>query len=156
MFSLFRKEAIDYFSKEDKEKIKAAIEAAEKNTSGEIRVFVEHYCKHNDPIHRAKEVFHSLKMNETFNRNAVLLYIAIQHKKMAIYADAGIYVKMDKVFWENALQTMQAHFKRENFAHGILEAIHIIGEALAEHFPIGEGVIKNDLPDDLVFGKNNR
>jgi len=154
MFTLFRKQAIDYFSKEEKEKIRAAIEEAEEKTTGEIRVFVEHFCKHHDAIDRAREVFHSLKMNETINKNAILLYLALQHKRLAIYADEGIYKKVDKGFWEEALHKMQEHFKHENYAAGILDVIQIIGEALAEHFPANGETMKNNLPDELVFGKN--
>ena len=54
-----------------------AIQEAEKNTSGEVRVFVERKCKYVDPVDRAKEIFFNLKMDKTKDRNAVLLYIAM-------------------------------------------------------------------------------
>src|ERR1017187_7497066 len=153
MFSIFRKKAINYFSVEEKEKIRNAILEAEKNTSGEIRVFVEHFCRHEKAVNRAAEVFHSLKMEQTLNRNATLVYVALQHRKLAIYADSGIYSKVDPTFWDETIHKMQEHFKSEKYAEGIGSAVRIIGEALAHHFPAEGAAVKNDLPDDLVFGK---
>ena len=86
--------------------------------------------------------------------NAVLLYLALQHKKLAIYADVGIYARVDKGLWDIALHKMQEHFKKENFANGIIDAIKIIGDELAEHFPEDGETMKNSLPDELAFGKN--
>ena len=64
-----------------------AIRLAEKETSGEIRVFVESKNSFVDPIDRASEVFYKLKMQDTEHRNAVLLYIAIKDKQLALFAE---------------------------------------------------------------------
>ncbi len=153
MFSLFPKKAINYFSADEKERIRTAIHAAEKNTSGEVRVFMEHYCKHGDPVARAAEVFHNLKMDGTADRNGTLIYIATSHKRLAIYADTGIYALVDKDFWQNELHEMQVHFKKGAFADGLVNVIKEIGAKLTEHFPASEHVSKNEMPDELVFGK---
>ena len=152
MFNLFLKKAINYFSDEEKEKIRAAIHDAEKSTTGEVRLFVEHYCKRNQAVERAAEVFHSMKMDETVDHNGVLIYIALSHKRMAIYADAGIYSKVENGFWDELLHKMQGHFKHAKFAEGVIAVIHDIGKKLAEYFPDGS-LQKNEKPDELVFGK---
>ncbi len=152
MFSIFLKKAINYFSDSEKEKIRTAIQEAEKSTTGEVRIFVEHYCKHGNAVVRAAEVFHNLKMDETADRNGVLIYIALSHKRMAIYADSGMYSKVEPGFWDEMLHKMQGHFKKEKFAEGIISAIHDIGLKLAGFFPDGS-LEKNDKPDELVFGK---
>ena len=36
--------AANFFSKEEKEQIKAAVQTAELNTSGEIRVHIDNHC----------------------------------------------------------------------------------------------------------------
>jgi uncharacterized membrane protein len=151
MISLFEKKAIDYFSAEEKEKIKKAIEAAEKLTSGEIRVFVEHYCHQHDPMERAVEIFHNLKMDKTSNHNATLIYVALKHRKLAIYGDAGIHEKVGNAFWEETLKKMQEHFKNESYTGGIVYAIQLIGAELARFYPYDPASDKNDLPDELVF-----
>jgi hypothetical protein len=44
MFNFFRKKATDFFSSEEKELITSSIQHAEKQTSGEVRVFIESKC----------------------------------------------------------------------------------------------------------------
>jgi len=44
-------------------------------------------------------------------------------------------------------------FNRDNIAEGIRQCVLNIGEALAMHFPYDRNTDKNELPDDIVFGK---
>lgn len=153
MFSLFRKKAVDFFSKEEKEKILAAIKITERSTSGEVRVFIENRCSFVDAIDRAVEVFYSLKMQQTAHRNATLVYIALKDRQVAVFGDEGIYAKTGKEFWNNAVQNMLQHFDKESYADGIAVVVKKIGDALALHFPYEAATDKNELPDDIVFGK---
>ena len=67
----------------EEQEIVEAIRIAEKNTSGEIRVHLENTC--NTPIElRALEVFSLLKMNNTKQRNGVLIYVAVMDHKFCI------------------------------------------------------------------------
>lgn len=153
MFSLFRKKAVDFFSKEEKEKILAAIKDTELSTSGEVRVFIENQCTFVDAVDRAVEVFYSLKMQETRYRNATLVYVALKDKQLAVFGDEGIYSKTGKDFWNNAVRNMLQYFNKENYADGIADVVKKIGDALALHFPYEAATDKNELPDDIVFGK---
>ena len=153
MFVLFRKKAVDFFSKDEKEKILNAIKQTERNTSGEVRVFVENHCSFVDAMDRAVEVFHSLKMEQTGYRNATLVYVALKDKQLAVFGDEGIYTKTGKDFWHAAVSKMLQKFNKENYAEGIAEVVTEIGEALAQHFPYDAAADKNELPDDIVFGK---
>ena len=47
----------EFFSKEENEIIVQSIRDAEKQTSGEVRVFVESKCRFIDPLDRALEIF---------------------------------------------------------------------------------------------------
>lgn len=153
MFSLFRKKADNFFSKEEKEKILAAIKDTERSTSGEVRVFIENKCTFVDAVDRAVEVFYSLKMQETRHRNATLVYVALKDKQLAVFGDEGIYSKTGKDFWNNAVRNMLQYFNKENYADGIADVVKKIGDALAHHFPYEAATDKNELPDDIVFGK---
>ena len=153
MFSLFRKKADDFFSAEEKEKILSAIQKAEQTTSGEVRVYVEKRCRFVDAIDRAAEVFYSLKMDQTVYKNATLVYVAFKDRQMAVFGDEGIYVKTGKDFWNEAVKKMLRNFNKENYARGITEVIEQIGAALTHHFPYDASTDKNELPDDIVFGK---
>ena len=92
-------------------------------------------------------------MQDTTHRNAVLLYIAIKHREVALFADEGIYKEVGKEFWENAVKEMIAHFKGEHIIHGMEQCIKKIGQTLKEKFPYDSSTNQNELPDDIVFGK---
>ncbi|MDT2405363.1 TPM domain-containing protein, partial [Enterococcus avium] len=81
--------------------IVAAIKEAEHRTSGEIRIYVEGRCYLVNPVHRAMEIFAELRMDKTAERNAVLLYIAMKDRQLAIYGDAGIHDKVGTAFWND-------------------------------------------------------
>jgi uncharacterized membrane protein len=153
MFGLFKKKPVTYFSEQEKQSIVQAIQKAEHRTSGEVRLFVESHCRFVDPVMRAKEVFVALKMTETSARNAVLVYVAMKDRQLAIYGDEGIHAKVGDVFWNAQVQKMLQHFNKSNYAEGIAEIIRETGEALMTHFPYDEKSDKNELPDDIVFGR---
>lgn len=153
LFPLFKKKQRQFFSAEDNSQIVDAIRLAEKETSGEIRIFVESKNSFVDPIDRAKEVFFQLKMQHTEHRNAVLLYIAMDHKELALFADEGIYQKTGEAYWNDAVKNMLANFTQHNISNGIEQCVLQIGQTLKEKFPYETSTDKNELPDDIVFGK---
>lgn len=130
-----------------------AIRASEKKTSGEIRVYVESRCKFVDSLDRASQIFYSLKMEETDFRNAVLVYIAIKDHQLAVFADEGIYHKAGAAFWNAAVKNMLLHFNSNDYGAGISWIVTEIGNTLQSHFPYNSSTDKNELPDDIVFGK---
>jgi uncharacterized membrane protein len=153
MFSFLKPRQQKFFSAEEEAKIVEAIRIAEKQTSGEVRVYVERKNRFVDPLDRAAEIFLQLKMYETDNRNAVLVYVATVHHELAVFADDGIYQKAGQDFWNNAVKSMIGAFKKDNYTDGIIDIIHKTGETLKTHFPYDNATDKNELPDDIVFGK---
>ncbi len=151
LFSMFAKK--DLLSEKDKTIIVDAIRASEKKTSGEVRVYVESHCKFVNSLDRAAEVFYSLKMDATENRNAALVYVAVKDKQLAVFADEGIYAKAGAPFWNNAVKEMLLHFNSNNYGEGISYVVKQIGNTLHTHFPYDSDTDKNELPDDIVFGK---
>jgi uncharacterized membrane protein len=153
MFSLFKKKAVDFFSAADKELIVQAIKDAEMRTSGEVRVYIESRCTYVDPLRRAVELFQELKMHETASRNAVLVYMATKDRQLAVFGDEGIHQKVGHEFWNREVQKMLQHFNKKDYGMGISTVVRAIGEALVLHFPYNEATDKNELPDEIVFGK---
>jgi uncharacterized membrane protein len=115
-------------------------------------VFIESKCSYVNAIDRAKELFDKLDMHKTEERNAVIVYVAIKHRQLAIFGDAGIYEKVGQKFWDEQLKQMLQYFNREDFVEGIATVVSEIGEALHQHFPYQKNDV-NELPDDIVFGK---
>jgi uncharacterized membrane protein len=153
MAFFFKKKKPEFFSEKENELIVAAIKAAEQRTSGEVRVYVESRCRFMDALDRAVEVFHNLKMQETADRNAVLVYVAMKDHQLAIYGDEGIHNKVGTEFWNNELRRMLQAFNKENYAEGIAGVVRSTGEVLVQHFPYNRQTDKNELPDDIVFGQ---
>lgn len=124
----------DFLSPEQEQQIVAAIRSAEKTTSGEIRVHLE---KHTDldVLDRAAEVFHWLKMDNTIQRNGVLIYVAVEDRSFAIYGDKGINAVVEKNFWQNTKDLILHHFKKDNFTKGLIEGILLAGKELQIYFP---------------------
>lgn len=141
----------DFFSDEQKQLIRAAIERLELKTSGEIRLHVEGDCD-GDPYGRALKVFHRLHMHKTKYRNAVLFYLAVNHKKFAIVGDEGIHKKVPENFWPTVKDHVIAQFKQGKFTEGICEGIDMTGEMLKTHFPHNVQD-KNQLSDEISYGK---
>ena len=151
MFSIFKKK--EFFTPEEKQQITEAIRRAEKMTSGEVRLFVESKCSYMDAIDRAAELFFNLQMQNTNDRNAVLIYIAMKDHQLAVFGDEGIHKKVGNEYWNTEVKKMITNFNRKNYAQGISEVVEDIGEALTKHFPYNNDTDKNELPDDIVFGK---
>jgi uncharacterized membrane protein len=143
----------DFFSDEEKSRIVAAIQQAEQQTSGEIRVYVESHCRFVDPVDRAAEVFSLLKMGKTEAHNAVLIYMAVKDRQVAVFGDHGIHEKVGDLFWKEEINTILSHFRQENYAEAIARVVLDVGNALKQHFPYDRQTDINELPDDIVFGR---
>jgi len=142
-----------FFSHDEQERIVNAIRLAEQQTSGEIRVYTESRCRFVDPLDRAAEIFWGLKMDLTKDRNGVLVYVAMKDHQFAVLADQGIHEKVGQEFWNSAVAEMKKHFVTAQPADAIEAVVNNIGEALKTHFPYDRASDKNELPDDMVFGK---
>jgi uncharacterized membrane protein len=152
MFKFLQRKATNYFSVEEKEIIVKAIQKAELETSGEIRVFIESKCSYVNAIDRATEIFDDLEMYKTKDRNAVLLYIALKDRQLAVFADCAIYDNTGIDFWkENTLQ-LKKYFINKEYANGIADSVLAIGTILKQYFPY-QMLDNNELPNDIVFGK---
>ncbi len=152
MFNFLRKKK-SFFPEEDTRVIVKAIRHAENQTSGEVRVFVESRCSWVDAMDRAKEIFFSLKMDKTEQRNAVLVYVAIKDRQLAVFGDEGIHQKVGNEYWNRVVGEMLASFNTNNYGEGIGNCVIQIGDALKTHFPFNRETDKNELPDEIVFGR---
>lgn len=141
-----------YFSEEEINEIITAIKYAELNTSGEIRVHIEEFCKENS-LDRAAYVFAKLNMHKTKLRNGVLFYLAIEDHKFAVLGDSAINQKVPEDTWISMINKMTIIFKEGKLSSGLAQGIKIAGELLKLYFPY-QSDDKNELPDEISFGEN--
>jgi len=135
------------FAQFDSDRIVAAIAAAEKQTSGEIRVHVTRRMP-KDIEERAVRRFHLLGMTKTAERNGVLIYLAPRARRFRILGDTAIHEKCGEDFWKEVAAAMEAHFRKGELTEGVVAGIERVGAVLARHFPRGEKD-KNELPDTI-------
>lgn len=140
--------ASEFFKRVRDDAIVAAIAAAEQRTSGELRVVITQ-DKPTDAVATAQQVFEKLGMTRTRERNGVLLYIAPGAQQFAVLGDTGIYERCGGEFWKRLAAEMEQCFRQGKFTEGIVAAVHLAGERLAEHFPRRPDD-RNELPDQVV------
>lgn len=138
-----------FLTDEQEQRIIKAIAAAENQTSGEVRIHVEQNCK-KDPLERAARIFHELGMDETELQNGVLIYIATEDHKAAVYAGKGIHKQVEDGFWNDVLTIILDHFKKEEYETGMILSIQKVGSKLKELFPYRKGDV-NELSDEISY-----
>ena len=131
----------------DKNRIKRAIQKAERRTSGEICVSL------SPPFwgsvwNAAEKTFDRLGMTATRNRNAVLFFIVPARHRFVVLGDIGIHEKVGQEFWRNIASVLSERFRQGDLTGGIVAGIEVVGEGLAVHFPYLKGDV-NELPDEV-------
>jgi uncharacterized membrane protein len=125
------REFLDQLQHDD---IVAAIRAAEKKTSGEIRVFVSRKLV-EDAVTAAQAHFVQMGMEKTRDRNAVLIFVAPRARKFAVAGDTAVHARCGDGFWREMAEEMSGHFRKAEFTRGIIHGIQKAGDLLARHFP---------------------
>jgi len=138
----------EFLNQLDHDKIVTEIRRAEEAMCGEIRVFISRRTRH-DAVHAAKQRFLKLGMNQTRERNGVLIYVVPKTRKFAVIGDSAVHEKCGDDFWTRVTQEMTGYFKKGEFTEGIVHGIREAGKLLAAHFPRREGD-RNQLPDDIM------
>ena len=136
-----------WISPSDQARVVAAIRDAEARCSGEVRVHLEATCK-GVALARARELFVPLGLHRTRERNGVLIYVAVEDRRLAVWGDEGIDKAAGAEFWRAAVDRIRAHFSTGALADGLVAGISVVGELLAERFPPRADDV-NELPDQI-------
>lgn len=140
-----------FLSPEEEKRVIQAIQAAEANTTGEIRIHLQKKLRRT-AWEDAVMVFHDLNMSNTAERNGVLLFIAPANHQLVIIGDQGIHDKVLAHFWVEVRDKILEHFRQGDFATGICVGVDMIGEKLKAYFPaVANQVNENELPDDISY-----
>lgn len=133
----------EFLTQAEEQIVVEAIVAAEKQTSGEIRVHIE---EHSDVevMQRAQQIFYQLEMQKTSASNGVLFYVGVRDRSFAIMGDSGIDAVVPTDFWESTKEIIIQHFKNKQFCKGLQEGVLRAGEQLKQFFPVTD-----ENPDEL-------
>jgi uncharacterized membrane protein len=132
----------------DQPRIETAIAAAERETSGEIRVHIQPKATGGDARYVAERTFERLGMTKTALRNGVLLFITSEEQSFVILGDKGIDEKVPAGFWNEIATNLTTRFRNGAFTDGIVEAIAAAGHQLKSYFPRADDDV-NELPDSI-------
>src|SRR6058998_868473 len=135
-------------SQDDLGAIVDAIARAEALTSAEVRVHLERRVRRahaggDRTLARARDVFARLEMHETTHRGGVLIYLAVEDRKLAIIGDDAIHARVGDEYWNGVRDGMVVRLREGRARDAIVEAVGEVGRALSRHFPGGAG----DRPD---------
>jgi uncharacterized membrane protein len=123
-----------FFTAEERAGIEAAIGKAERATSAELKLIVRGQ-RRGDIRQTAAELFREHHLDQTRQRNAVLILLVLAKREFLIYGDEGIHEKVGQSFWDDVREVMGAHFVRDDFGGGLQAGIERIGEKLKQYFP---------------------
>jgi uncharacterized membrane protein len=140
---------VDFFTKEEEASIIKAIQSAELNTSGEIRVHLHKTIK-KSLMKDAQRAFGKMGMHKTSARNGVLIFLAPEAKQFAILGDQGIDKVVPPDFWEEVKELMQRSFREGDFFTGVCAGVEQVGQQLKAYFPYQSDDV-NELPDEISY-----
>jgi uncharacterized membrane protein len=140
---------VDFIPSEGQRRIAEAITDAERHTTGEICVHVTPRCRGN-VIKRATRTFNRLHLYTTKRRNAVLIFVAYEARKLAILGDTAINEAVPKGYWDDEVEALTRFLKAGRPVDGLCEVIAHIGERLSQFFP-GERDDENELSNEVTF-----
>ena len=136
-----------FVSPETLDAIAEAVRLAESRTSGEIVVHIVRNLLPLEPSRkRAQRAFSELGVEQTANRNGVLLLVVMKKRLFEIVADEGIDSKAKPAPWNEIASSLSEWIRKDGFAKGICAGVEQIGQVLAAHFP-SSGADANELPD---------
>ena len=138
----------EFLERLDQQRIVAAIQEAERETSGEIRIHVQPKAIGGDIRTVAERTFERLGMTRTALRSGVLLFIASEEQRFVILGDKGIDEKVPAGFWDEIAAKLTIRFKNGELTEGIVEAIIASGEHLKQYFPRAAEDV-NELADTI-------
>ena len=121
--------------------IEEAIAAAERETSGEIRLVVESalpvswLLAGQSAEERALGLFADLHVWDTAENNGVLIYVLLAERHVALLADRAVNARVGTAEWQAICRRMEAAFAEGRFAAGACAAVAAVGQLLKTHFP---------------------
>ncbi|MFY0572723.1 TPM domain-containing protein [Archangium lansingense] len=127
-----------------------AIRRAEQGNRGEVLVHVERRCVGGNALARAMSLFEKL-VRQTAADTGVILYVAVEDRKVAVFAGRGVHGAAMPGFWESVVEAVADGFKRGEPESGLEAAVERIGGLLRTVIP-GEDVAGNELPDRVSQG----
>ena len=107
----------NYLTAQQMASLVEAIQTAESKSTGEIRIHIDSNTE-DEIAKKAFDVFKSLGMDKTKERNAVLFHVNFEQQYLTIIGDEGIHDKVQQYFWDQLHDKTTQEFSKGNFYKG--------------------------------------
>lgn len=104
----------------DKKNLVKRIKDIETHSNGSVKIHLDKWCKTNAQ-YKAQNVFVNLGMDKHSAANAVLIYVAVKERKLAIVGDVGFCAEVTKDYWQRLCDSMVDGIK----TRGLLWALNV-------------------------------
>ncbi len=135
-----------FLDKVDHDRILHAIRSAEKNTTGNIILYI-HHKEIKDALNTAHQIFRKHRFGNTKDQNNILILLAPESQKFAIVGNTALHEKLGQAWWEDFTTLLSSYFKESHYTDGLIAAIEKIGQTFRTHFPAKTSQDRVDLPD---------
>jgi putative membrane protein len=98
---------------------------------------------------RAVALFKAAAERRTIGRTGILIYLSTGEHRAEIVADEAIVKVTTPDTWGEAMAALIAEVREGRTAAGMVAAIGIVGDVLAQHFP-RSATDTNEIPDKLI------
>ncbi|MBU4202813.1 MAG: TPM domain-containing protein [Acidobacteria bacterium] len=132
----------------DKSLIQKAIQDAERETMGEIRVSIAVFFW-GSVRKVAERTFVRLGMTQTRLRNGVLLFVVPSRRRYHILCDSGIPDPVREELTSRVSKILTGRFREGLFSSGLVEAVEETALILKKAFPPDPDRNVNELPDEV-------
>lgn len=117
----------------DEQRIRAAIDAAERGTSGAIHVSLAKHVRGGARA-AAERVFQSLGYG-TPGSSAVLFFVVPSRREIVVLGGEGIHSKVGDAYWQQLVAAITQRAREEDLTAALVHGITEAGARLREHFP---------------------
>ena len=98
-----------FLSDDELYRVTTKIAAAESMTSAEIKLVIVKHCL-TSIKRKALKIFKKYKLDQTVQRNCVLILVVTTNRQFLIYGDQGIHEKVGQDFWEEIEKSITIKF----------------------------------------------
>jgi uncharacterized membrane protein len=112
-----------------------SIAAAETGSTAEVRVHLSRTWLERDTFGRAARLFERFGMFRTAERNAVLIYVNLRKRKLALVGDEGWTGRVNDRFWNTLAEELGKDLAAHPPEKAVSFTVLALGEALRQLFP---------------------
>ena len=107
-----------FLTNDELHRINSKIAAAEQMTSAEIKLVIVKHCL-TSIKRKAHKIFKKYNLDQTAQRNCVLILVVTTNRQLLIYGGQGIHEKVGQDFWQEIEKHITAKFRENKMGDGL-------------------------------------